>query len=218
MSTPGPEPAATRAALEATRLYGIVDLGYALREEIGTVTSQLIEGGAGIIQLRAKKSSEAEILAMAKELAPICRAARVPFVINDFPEIAASVHADIIHVGQDDLPVAEARARAGKGVLVGKSTHSLEQAVAAVEEGADYIGFGPIFSTPTKPEYEPIGPDHIAEVHRLVEIPIFCIGGIKDHNLPDLVAAGARRAVIVSGLLSAENRVEMTRQCLEILS
>jgi len=96
MSTSVPDPEITRAAIEATRLYGIVDLGYVAREEVVAATSQLIEGGVGVIQLRAKQSPESEILAMAHELKPVCRAAGVPFVVNDFSEIACSLASPLI--------------------------------------------------------------------------------------------------------------------------
>ena len=105
------------------------------------------------------------------------------------------------HVGQDDDSVAVVRAGAGRPILVGKSTHSLAQATAALPENPDYIGFGPLFSTPTKPDYQPIGLADISEVHRRVSLPIFCIGGIKLENLEQVIRAGARRVVIVSGLL-----------------
>jgi thiamine-phosphate pyrophosphorylase len=93
----------------------------------------------------------------------------------------------------------------GRPIIVGKSTHSVEQAVAAEREGADYIGFGPIFSTPTKPDYPPVGLSQIREVHERVSIPVFCIGGIKLENLGQVIAAGAERVVIVSGLLHADD-------------
>ena len=103
----------------------------------------------------------------------------------------------------DSMSVAEARAAAGRPVLIGKSTHSLLQARAALQEGADYIGFGPLFATPTKPGRPAIGLQDIAAVHEEVSLPIFCIGGIKNENLPEVIAAGARRVVIVSGWLQA---------------
>jgi thiamine-phosphate pyrophosphorylase len=113
-------------------------------------------------------------------------------------------------VGQDDFTVADARWRAGRALagevplpIIGKSTHSVEQAVAAAAEGADYLGFGPLFPTPTKAGRPAIGLAEIARVHGLVSIPIFCIGGVKLENLGDVIAAGARRVVIVSGILRA---------------
>lgn len=198
-------------------LYGIVDSGYVAEDCMLEATHQLIEGGVGIIQLRAKDCSEEKIESLARLLLPICRSSDVPFVINDFPQIAKKVDADIVHVGQDDLSVEEARKIAGEGVLVGKSTHNLKQAYDASKEGVDYIGFGPIFSTPTKPTYVPIGKDEIREVYSNVEVPIFCIGGIKEENLKELKNEGAKRVVIVSGLLCADDRADKTKSCLKIL-
>jgi len=122
------------------------------------------------------------------------------------------VPAEGAHVGQDDLSVAEARAAAGRPVIIGKSTHSLAQARAAAEEGADYIGFGPLFATPTKPGRAAIGLQDIAAAHADVEIPIFCIGGIKPENLASVRAAGAQRIVVVSAWLQADDIVAAVRE------
>jgi thiamine-phosphate pyrophosphorylase len=162
------------------------------------------------VQLRAKGREVQEIEELANRLAPILQDAGVPFIINDHPELVPSVGADGAHVGQDDFSVADARWRAGRALagevpppIIGKSTHSVEQAVAAVEEGADYIGFGPLFPTPTKAGRPAIGLVDIARVHELVKIPVFCIGGVKLENLDAVIEAGARRVVIVSGILQA---------------
>ena len=101
---------------------------------------------------------------------------------------------------------------------MGKSTHSIAQALAAAEEGADYIGFGPLFATPTKPDYIPIGIDDIQTVHQELTIPIFCIGGIKKENLVSVLTAGAKRVVIVSGILQAEDIPAYVRDCKRILT
>src|SRR5205814_9808493 len=119
--------------------------------------------------------------------------------------------------GQDDASSEKVRAQIRPSIVVGKSTHSIEQAVATEREDADYIGFGPIFSTPTKPDYSPIGLAQIREVHERVSIPIFCIGGIKSENLTQAIAAGAKRVVIVSGLLQAHNIAEYARACKKLL-
>ena len=135
---------------------------------------------------------------------------QTPFIINDHPELVAEVGATGAHIGQDDGSVFEARRLAGPNRSVGKSTHSLAQAVSAVSDPAeipDYIGFGPLYATPTKPDYQPIGTEEIRKVHQLVSIPIFCIGGIKRENLEQVLAAGARRVVIVSGILRADDIV-----------
>lgn len=187
-------------------LYGILDLGYVEEAILKPVLDEMLEGGVDVVQLRAKNVTEAKIESFAAELHPACQAAGVPFIINDHPDIAARIGVDGVHVGQDDQPIDEVREIVGEGMLVGKSTHSLDQARAASREpGIDYIGFGPIFATPTKPDYVPIGKDDIAQVHEDVELPIFCIGGIKRENAPEILQAGAKRLVIVSGILQAAN-------------
>ena len=199
-------------------LYGIIDLGYVRPEEIEKVARRMCRGGVDLLQLRAKESGELEVEKMVTRLVPIAVDAGVPLIINDYPQLVPSTGAQGAHVGQDDLPVTEARWRAGRAlagevppVIIGKSTHSVAQAVAAQEEGADYIGFGPLFATPTKPGRPPIGLDEIRRVHEPVRIPIFCIGGVKRENLDAVLAAGARRVVIVSGILQADDAEEYCR-------
>jgi len=187
-------------------LYGILDTGYLPLEGFAAAAKELIDGGAGLLQIRAKGQPESVVEDLARLVLPVARGTGVPLILNDFPRIAAAVGCDGVHVGQDDDAVARAREVMGAGVIVGKSTHSLEQAVAAAAEGADYIGFGPLFATPTKPGRPAIGLGDIEEVHRRVKIPIFCIGGIKVSNLDRVVAAGARRVVIVSEMLEASGR------------
>lgn len=189
--------------LADARLYGIVDTGYVLPEQAVDAAARLLEGGVDVLQLRAKEVTVAAIRDLAREIHRLTSAARVPLIINDYPDMLRDVPAEGVHVGQDDMSVAAARAAAGRPCLVGKSTHSPAQALAAAEEGADYIGFGPLFATPTKPGRPAIGLGGIAAVHAEVRIPIFCIGGIKPSNLPEVLGAGARRVVVVSALLQA---------------
>lgn len=184
-------------------LYGILDMGYVAEDGVPAMTLALTEAGVDVLQLRAKGADEAAVERLGRVILPITRAAGVPLIINDFPASAARLGAEGVHVGQEDEAVARARAVVGPGKIVGKSTHSLAQAEAAVKEGADYIGFGPLFPTPTKPGRPAIGLDEVAEVHRRVSLPIFCIGGVKLENLDVVLGAGARRVVIVSGLLQA---------------
>jgi thiamine-phosphate pyrophosphorylase len=197
------------------RLYAILDLGYVTEENAEQVTAQLLAGGADLLQLRAKNHDLATIRRVAEKLLPLCRDAGVPFILNDFPSLAAELGADGVHIGQDDGPLSAARALMGQGKLIGRSTHSLDQARAALAEGFDYIGFGPIFPTPTKPGRPSIGLQDIAAMEREVgvNLPAFCIGGISRKTLPSVISAGARRVVIVSDLLTAENVEETTQQC-----
>jgi thiamine-phosphate pyrophosphorylase len=192
-------------------LYGIVDLGYVEPPDLVRVTKELIAGGIDLIQLRAKGASLYQVTRFASELTAVTRPEEIPLIINDFPEVLRQVDADGCHIGQEDGTIIEARSRAGRDCIVGRSTHSLEQAQQAAAEGADYIGFGPIFPTGTKPGAEAIGLDLITAVQAAVSIPVFCIGGIKLGNLDQLKQAGARRVCIVSDLLLADDIEEHTR-------
>jgi thiamine-phosphate pyrophosphorylase len=159
----------------------------------------------------------AQLTDLAEKLHALTSHAGVPLIINDHPETVRDVGAEGLHLGQDDCSIAAAREMVGRECWIGKSTHSLAQAIAAEAEGADYIGFGPLFATPTKPDYEPIGIEDICRVHELLRIPIFCIGGIKLSNLPRVLAAGAKRVVIVSGLLQSADIAAATRAAKKLL-
>jgi thiamine-phosphate pyrophosphorylase len=189
--------------LEDSRLYGILDLGYIAPADIVSVAARMVDGGVDIIQLRAKSYIPDDVRWFAEDVHTVTSAAGVPLVINDFPEVADGIGAEGVHLGQDDISVDRARSVAGYRSMLGKSTHNVAQAVAAAAENVDYIGFGPIFATPTKPTYTPIGVHEIRIVHEQVRKPIFCIGGIKLDNLGAVLEAGAQRVVIVSGILQA---------------
>ena len=193
------------------RLYGIVDLGYMEESDVARVAQQMIEGGVDLIQLRGKGKSLDELAGCAARLHELTAKSSTPLIVNDHAEIAREIPVEGVHVGQDDDPIKVARRKAGRQIVVGKSTHSLEQALAAQREGADYIGFGPIFATPTKPDYPPIGLTDIKQVHAEVNLPIFCIGGINIDNLQTVIDAGAKRVVMVSALLKAHNVVDYAR-------
>ena len=208
----------TAADLSRSRLYAILDLSYVGAGGALEVARKLIEGGIDLLQLRAKDCASHDLEKLAIRLHALTREQGVPLVINDHPAIARDVGAEAVHLGQDDMPIAEARKTVGPDCAIGKSTHSLGQAIRALYEGADYIGFGPLFATPTKPDYVPIGLGDIGKVHEAVRIPIFCIGGIKLDNLPKVIEAGARRVVIVSGLLQADDIVAYARCVKDLLN
>ena len=204
-------------SLAEVRLYAILDLGYVAARDAENVVDALLRGGADLVQLRGKNQTMAELAGLTKRLHALTSAAGIPLIINDHAEIARDLPVEGLHLGQDDLSIAAARAIVRRECWIGKSTHSLAQATAAVEEGADYIGFGPLFATPTKPDYRPIGTGEIGRVHELVSLPIFCIGGIKHSNLPAVLAAGTKRIVIVSGLLQSAEIAAATRAAKELL-
>lgn len=199
-------------------LYGILDTGYVAESDLGSVAEDLLRGGVDILQFRAKGYEESQILSLLQkqlpELPSLCREFGVPFIVNDYPEVAVAVGADGVHIGQDDGSLRKVRALVGDELIVGRSTHSPAQAQEALEEGFDYIGFGPLFPTPTKKGRPGIGLENVAAVHAVVgnQIPMFCIGGVKPENLELVLASGARRVVIVSALLQAPDIVDATRQ------
>jgi thiamine-phosphate pyrophosphorylase len=196
--------------LSRSFLYGIVDLGYVAPEKVAQVTAQLLQGGVDILQLRAKEHSKSEIVQFAGAMLPLTRAAQVPLILNDHADLLREVDAEGCHVGQEDFRIAEARELAGRDCIVGKSTHTLAQARQAEREGANYIGFGPLFPTGTKPTAKAVGLAEIRKLHEEVQLPIYCIGGVKLDNLGAIMQAGAKRVCIVSDLLLAPDVASRT--------
>ena len=209
--------------IHEARLYGIVDLGYVGPDQVERIAEEMIAGGVDLLQLRAKDLPVDAVRDLGRRLWQVTTRAKVPLIINDHADLAATLGVDGVHVGQNDLSIAKARAFDAKRTartgpaptpfLVGKSTHSVDQAIAAEHEGADYIGVGPLFPTATKPGRAAIGLADIRRVHEAVKIPIFCIGGIRRENLEAVIAAGARRVVIVSAILQA---ADVSGYCREI--
>lgn len=157
-----------------------------------------LAGGVDIVQLRDKHASDAELVEAGRRFRRLTRAAGALLVVNDRPDLAVACDADGVHVGQEDLPVAEARAVVGPERLVGLSTHSPEQIRAAA--GADYLGVGPVFATPTKPGREPVGLELVREAARVAQVPWFAIGGIDLRTVSQVVAAGATRIAVVRAI------------------
>ena len=207
-----------KSNLQNARLYGIIDLGYIQASDAARIIEQMIEGGVDLIQLRGKSKSIDELADLAAELHELTAKSSTPLIVNDYAEIASQVPVEGVHVGQDDDSIEIARQKAARDILIGKSTHSLEQARSAQREGADYIGFGPIFATPTKPDYLPIGLADIRRVYAEVDLPIFCIGGINIDNLQAVIEAGAKRVVMVSALLKAHSILDYARCATDMLA
>lgn len=195
------------SSIKNSRLYAILSpqdaarIGLTLEE----AAREAVLGGADIVQLRDKASSGAELIHNAKRVAAAVHAAGGIFIVNDSPEAAAQSGADGVHVGQDDTSIAAARKSVGAEKIVGCSTHSLEQALKAQEDGADYIGYGPIFSTPTKPDYRAVGPDSVPAVAAQITIPFFTIGGIDGSNIEAVAKRGARRVAVVRAAFGSKD-------------
>lgn len=209
--------------LHSSQLYGILDTGYVTPENMTRMTQQLLQGGIRILQLRAKKSSPQEIITIARQILPYIRAQEGMLFLNDHPDLVPKVDADGVHIGQEDLThlfhnsLEEVKRLAGKKALVGLSTHSLQQVQESLEQHPDYIGFGPLFATPTKPDYPAIGLTDLIKAQEMAPFPIFCIGGITLETAPQAINAGAKRIVVVSDLLKAAEPAAKARQLLALL-
>lgn len=165
-----------------------------------SVVEQAIAGGVGCVQLRDKHASDEQILQASELLKPVCARSGVLLLINDRPDLAAAAQVDGVHVGQDDAAVVEARVAVGDGMLIGLSTHSPEQVIVAQDSGADYIGVGPVYATPTKAGRTPVGTQLVTYAAANSQLPFVAIGGIDLSNVGDVVAAGAKRVAVVRAI------------------
>lgn len=197
-------------------LYAIID--NSLLPSVSNIEAarRVLAGGARILQLRGKGLSSKELLKEAREIRGVARQAGAIFIVNDRADIALISDADGVHLGQDDLPLPEARRILGKEKLIGVSTHSLEQAIEAEREGADYIGFGPVFGTTTKSDAEEAKGIHaLREVKQTASIPIIAIGGINLQNLKYVIEAGADGIAVISAIVMAGDMEEATRKLIK---
>ncbi len=162
-----------------------------------------VRGGADVIQWRDNTVPDGEFLAIARAMGKAVRKRGALFVVNDRVAVALRVQADGVHLGHEDLPVREVRALVGRRMLIGRSTHSLAEAKRAQADGADYLGVGPLFSTPTKPHYKAVGLELARKAAPVLRIPWFAIGGIDLGNLPLVLSAGAARVAVVRAVAAA---------------
>jgi len=199
------------------RLYAFVDTAYLGNRAAAEIAGQLCDGGADLIQLRAKNSAPAEILSLALELRRVTARSGVGLVVNDHLSVARECQADFCHLGQEDFfdaghtDAAELR-EGNPNVRIGLSTHAPEQAARAVKAGADYVAVGPVYATGTKPTARPVTLDYVRWAAANISVPWFAIGGINLRNLDDVLAAGATRICVVSAILNAENVAAACRE------
>lgn len=187
------------------------------RRPLPEVVGEALRAGAGMVQLREKALPDREVLRAARDLRETTARHGALFIVNDRPDIAALSHADGVHLGQDDLAVAEARRVLGPDLLVGVSTHSLEQARDAERQGADYLGAGPMFATTTKDAGPILGPEGLREVLAEVTVPAFAIGGIHAARVGLITGAGGRRIAVSSAVLGSDDPAVVVLELLEIL-
>jgi thiamine-phosphate pyrophosphorylase len=206
-----------RETLARMRLYVITgDHGDEI--ETARIVEAALDGGATVIQLRKKSMPMAEQYRLAVALRTLTSEHEALLIINDHPDLAIAADADGVHLGQDDLPPDVVRALPGfEGRLIGRSTHSLEQARAAIDEGADYIAVGPVYPTPTKAGRPPVGTDLVSEVANIADRPFVAVGGIDHDNAPDVVQAGAPAIAVVRAVYDAVDPAESARRLHELI-
>ncbi len=193
-------------------LYAIIDT-QALKERSHIeVASQIVHGGARTIQLRDKLLSKKELLPIAKQLKELCAEHNVLFIVNDYLDIALATDADGLHLGQNDLPMKAARKLLPIDKILGCSTTTVEQAVTAEAEGADYIAVGSVYPTTSKEAAKVIGLDGLRQIRQAVALPLVAIGGITKDNAAEVIAAGASSIAVISAILQAESPEEAAQQ------
>ena len=195
-----------RAAIrESMLLYAVTDRAWLRGRTLTDCVRQAIEGGATFVQLREKDAPQSEAIELGKELAALCHAAGVPFVVDDDVEVARAAGADGVHVGQEDMACAQARAALGPDAIVGVSAQTVGQALQAQADGADYLGVGALIPTPTKPDAADVTLDELQAICEAVDIPVVGIGGLNVRTIPQLAGLGADGAAVVSAIFAADD-------------
>lgn len=196
---------------ESMLLYAVTDRAWLRGRTLADCVRQAIEGGATFVQLREKEAPFGEVVELGCKLAAICHEAGVPFVIDDDAEAALACGADGVHVGQDDMACAKAREMLGPDAIVGVSAQTVEQALQAQADGADYLGVGALIPTPTKPDAVDVTRDELRAICNAVDIPVVGIGGLNVQTIPQIKGCGADGAAVVSAIFAADDCLQATR-------
>lgn len=196
------------------KLYAVTDRTWTEKKSIYEQIESAIKGGVTCVQLREKKLSHDEFLKEALEIKKICQKYNIPLLINDNVKIAIACDADGIHVGQNDMTVKKVRELVGDKMILGVSTQTIEQAISAEKDGADYLGVGAVFASSTKPEANIIPHERLKKIAESVEIPVVAIGGIQKHNIIELARTGIAGVALISAIFSKKN---IEKECNEIL-
>lgn len=176
---------------------------------------KLLAGGVDAVQLRNRSLKDRELVALGKQMKTMTAAKGALLIIDNRPDLALAIDADGIHVGHEDLPIAFVRQMVGHRKIVGVSTHSLPEALIAQREGADYVSCGPIWATPTKPEYKAVGLNLIGLYNAALRVPYVVIGGVNEKNIDEVVASGAKTVAVVRALFEAKDPEQMAKTFLK---
>jgi thiamine-phosphate pyrophosphorylase len=198
-------------------LYAVTDQTWTGEKSLITQVEEALKGGATCIQLREKELSDEEFIKEAFIIKELCQKYKVPFIINDNVEVAIQCQADGIHVGQKDMHALGVRKKIGPNMILGVSAQTVEQAVSAEKDGANYLGVGAVFTTSTKLDADAVSKETLKEICKSVTIPVIAIGGISKHNIVELSGTGIDGVALVSAIF-AEKDIETATKELRILS
>ena len=187
------------------RLYAVTDRAWTGKMNLYEQVEAALQGGATCVQLREKHLDRETFLQEARDLVQLCHRYGVPFIVNDEVNIAVECGADGVHVGQEDMKAADVRAKVGPQMMIGVSAHTVEEALEAVKNGADYLGVGAVFSTSTKTDVSVLSMETLQAICNAVKVPVVAIGGISEHNLMQLSGSGVDGVAVVSAIFAAED-------------
>ena len=196
-------------------LYAVTDRAWVGKMSLYEQVEATLQNGATCIQIREKELGDETFLEEAKEMAALCKRYHVPLIINDNVEIAIACHADGIHVGQEDMKASDVRKRVGEDMIIGVSAHTVEEALEAAENGADYLGLGAVFTTSTKADVDVMPFETLKEICAAVNVPTVAIGGISKENVMKLSGSGVDGVAVISAIFGAENPGKATAELLE---
>lgn len=198
-------------------LYAVTDRAWVGKQTLYQQVEDALKGGVTCVQLREKELSDDDFLAEAMEISALCKQYHVPFFINDNVQVAIQCKADGVHVGQEDMTVSDVRPKVGDDMMIGVSVHSVEEAIEAVEHGADCLGVGAMFTTSTKTDVDILSKDVLHNICQAVDVPVVAIGGINRSNISQLAGTGVDGVALVSAIFAAED-IEKECQVLRELS
>lgn len=190
---------------ESLLLYAVTDRSWLNGQTLYEQVEQALEGGATFVQLREKELNEEHFLEEAREMKELCRKYNVPFVINDNVDIALTMDADGVHVGQSDMEAGDVRAKLGPDKIIGVSAQTVEQALLAQNHGADYLGVGAVFPTGSKADASEVSHDTLREICQAVDIPVIAIGGIGKNNVKELSGSGICGVAVISAIFAQKD-------------
>ena len=195
-------------------LYAVTDRAWVGTKSLYEQVKEALENGVTCVQLREKELDESDFLKEAKQISTLCKEYKVPFIVNDNVNIAIACKADGIHIGQEDMKLTNVRKLVGEDMIIGVSAHTVEEAIKAQEDGADYIGIGAVFATSTKTDVDVLSFETLRSICEAVNIPTVAIGGIKKDNICKLKGSGIDGVAVVSAIFAAKDIATATKELL----